>query len=54
MLSWPSKQTSIGVRAGHEGPVSTKGDLDAIKPILLEFGDDILAYIGKVNTTSDW
>jgi len=54
-LSWPpSYNSTFGVQAGHDGPISTQGDLDLVKPELLKFGDEILASLGKESVKNDW
>jgi hypothetical protein len=54
-LTWPpSYNSTFGAQSGHEGPVSTKADLDAIKPALLKFGDEIRAHIERGATRSNW
>lgn len=42
-LSWPpSYNSTFGAQSGHDGPVSQQGDLDAIKPKLLDFGNELI------------
>ena len=54
-LSWPpSYNRTFGAQAGHDGPISTQSDLDAVKPELLKFGDQILASLGKEKSKKDW
>ncbi|MBG32959.1 DUF4468 domain-containing protein [Alcanivorax jadensis] len=54
-LSWPPSYNSVtGASSGHEGPVSTQGDMDKIKPILLGFGDEILSSVNSHKSNSDW
>lgn len=54
-LSWPpSYNATFGAQAGHDGPVSTKGDMDAIKPKLLAFGPQLSAAIQKNSGAKDW
>lgn len=43
-LSWP----------GYDGPVNAQADMDAIKPALLEFGDEILASMKASENSDDW
>tara|TARA_R110001583_G_scaffold34551_2_gene115902 strand:- start:5060 stop:5572 length:513 start_codon:yes stop_codon:yes gene_type:complete len=54
-LSWPpSYSPTLGAQSGHDGPVSLQGDLDAIKPKLLGFGDELIASIRKNGSTKNW
>lgn len=54
-LSWPpSYNRTFGAQPGHDGPISTQGDLDAVRPKLLRFGDQILSSLGKDKRKSDW
>ena len=54
-LTWPpSYNSTFGAQRGHEGPVSTKADLDTIKPVLLKFGDEIRSHMEKGATKNNW
>ena len=54
-LSWPpSYNRTFGAQSGHDGPISTQGDLDAVRPVLLKFGDEILASLGIEKGKKDW
>ncbi len=53
-LSWPSSYSSGISSPAYNGPVNSQGDMDAIKPALLKFGDDILASINSSKNNSDW
>ena len=54
-LSWPpSYNTTFGVQSGHDGPIRTQSDLDAVRPELLKFGDQLLFSFGKEKGKSDW
>lgn len=54
-IAWPSSYNSIiGVIKAHDAPVATKEELDRIRPILLEFGDQVLAAVKSDNARSDW
>ena len=48
-LSWPpSYNRMYGSQSAYES------DLDAVKPVLLKFGDQLLASFGKDKSKSDW
>jgi len=49
-LSWPPH----GAWPGYDGPIRNQRELDAIRPELLKFGDQILASFGKEKGKSDW
>ncbi|MCP3943533.1 MAG: DUF4468 domain-containing protein [Desulfobacteraceae bacterium] len=54
-LSWPpSYNATFGAQPGYNGPVRTQGDLDAIKPKFLKFGDALLASFKTNRQKSDW
>ena len=43
---WPPSYNSVvGAQPGHDGPISQQGDLDAIKPKLLDFGRELATSI---------
>ena len=52
-LTWPPQYTTPA-RAGFKGPLSTQGDLDAVKPVLLAFGDSMAEFIKKPAVSDDW
>ena len=53
-LSWPARVDSLGYHAPHQGPIVTQGDLNTVKPKLLEMGDQIQAAMTKPKLKSDW
>ena len=54
-LTWPpSYNRTFGAQSGHEGPVYTKADLNKIKPVLLNFGDEIRTHLEKGSDKSNW
>jgi hypothetical protein len=53
-VSWPPSYSFGSIQSGHEGQIRTQGDLDAIKPALLKFGDQILESLKKSKTTTSW
>jgi len=54
-LSWPpSYNTVVGAQPGHNGPIATQGDFDAVKPVLLKFGDQLLTSFRKDKGKADW
>lgn len=53
-LSWPASYNSGISSPAYNGPVNSQGDMDAIKPVLLKFGDEIKASIGSSKNSSDW
>lgn len=53
-LTWPPSYNSLGAQPGHEGPISTQGDLNKVKPVLLKMGDDIAAFIKSSANNSEW
>jgi len=54
-LSWPpSYSRTYGAQSGHDGPIGTQGALDAVRPKLLKFGDQLLVSFGKEKGKSDW
>jgi len=54
-LSWPpSYNRTLGAQPGHDGPIGTQSDLDAVKPELLKFGNQILASFRQEKIKSDW
>jgi len=53
-LSWPADNSKYGVRTAYDGPIGRQGAFDAISPVLLKFGDDIIASFGKDTIKSDW
>lgn len=50
----PSYDAYTGVSPGFDSPVTIRGYMDAIKPKLLEFGDQLLASFGKEKSKSNW
>lgn len=53
-LSWPASYNSGILSPAHNGPVHNKYDLDAIKPILLNLGNEITKSLNNNNATSNW
>lgn len=50
-VSWPYAPQ----RAAYDGPLTTSGSIKESKPVLLAYGDEILAYMNKTETRdSDW
>ncbi len=52
-LSWPGTYGAIA-SPGYDGPVHAQGDMDLIKPVLLSFGDDMLASMNNNKRNSNW
>lgn len=50
----PSYDPLLGARKGYKGPIHTQGDMDKVKPILLQYGDGILTSLNKEVEKSDW
>lgn len=54
-LSWPpSYDRRYGAVPGHDAPITTKSHLDAVRPVLLKLGDQLLASFGKDKGKSNW
>lgn len=53
-LAWPPRYSSGISSPAHDGPVQNRKDLDAIRPRLLELGDQIVASMGQVKASEDW
>lgn len=54
-LSWSSSYSSGISSPAYDGPVNSQGDMDAIKPALLKFGDEINASITNAsNEKRNW
>ena len=54
-LSWPaSYNRTYGAQPGHDGPIRNQSDLDAVRPVLLKFGDQLLTSFGKDKGKSNW
>ncbi|MBD1584880.1 hypothetical protein [Pseudoalteromonas sp. S16_S37] len=53
-LSWPASYSAGISSPAYDGPINSKADMDAIKPVLLKFGDEILASIGSSKNEGDW
>lgn len=53
-LSWPASYSSGISSPAYDGPVNSQGDMDVIKPVLLKFGDEILASMNSSKSKSDW
>lgn len=54
-ISWPpSYNSTFGAQSGHDGPVRTQGEMDAIKPKLLAFGPELAAAIQENRGAKDW
>ena len=49
-LSWPPAPG----RTSYDGPVGTQRAVDAIRPVLLRFGDQLLAALGKEKGKGNW
>lgn len=41
-------------RTAYDGPIKRQADFDTVKPVLLKFGDQIIASFGKDTIKSDW
>lgn len=50
-LKWDAQYKG---RAAYDGPIGRQADFDTIKPVLLNFGDKIIASFGKDTIKSDW
>lgn len=50
----PSYDRTFGAQRGYDGPINRQSDLDAARPVLLKFGDQLLASFGKEKGKSDW
>jgi len=54
-ISWPaSYDRTFGAKPAYNGPINTQSDIDAIKPKLLAFGDQLLASFDKEKNKSNW
>jgi len=54
-LTWPPSYNSVvGVQSGHDAPINTQSDLDAIKPKLLNFGGELVKSIRKDSAAKNW
>jgi hypothetical protein len=53
-LSWPPSASGGHFTSGHEGPISTKADIDKVRPVLAAFGDEIKSSLGKETIKKDW
>ena len=54
-LSWPpSYNSTFGSQRGHDGPVRLQGDMDAIEPKLLSFGNALLVSMSSNKKAKDW
>jgi hypothetical protein len=53
-LFWPPSYTAGVYDAGYDGPVKTQRAMNAIKPALLRFGDEIVASMNNNKSKSDW
>ncbi len=54
-ISWPSSYNkTYGAQSAYDGPIRNKSDLDAVRPVLLKFGDQLLTSFGKDKGKSDW
>jgi hypothetical protein len=54
-LTWPpSYNRTTGASPAYDGPINRQSDLDAVKAVLLTYGDQLLASFGKDKRKSDW
>jgi hypothetical protein len=53
-LSWPARMDSLGYHSAYRGPINTQGDLDRIKPALLEMANQIKFAMGQEKVKEDW
>ena len=53
-LSWPASYNSGVISPAYDGPINTQEDMNKIKPVLLKFGDDIMASMNSNKSKSDW
>lgn len=53
-FSYPPSYYGRATFSGYDGPIRTQGQLDAIRPLLLKFGDELLASFGKEKGKSNW
>ena len=50
----PSYNSTFGAMRGHDGPIGMQSDLDAVKPKLLAFGDEIAKSIRNNIASKNW
>lgn len=53
-LSCPARTDSLGYHPAYRGPINTQGDLDRIKPALLQMANQIKFAIGQEKVKEDW
>jgi hypothetical protein len=53
-ISWPASYQSGTLKPAYEEPVNSKKDMDAIRPVLLKFGDEIKLSVDSNEKISDW
>lgn len=53
-LAWDARYSAGISTPAEDFPVHQRGDLDAIRPVLLEFGDRIKASLSSAKTNDDW
>jgi hypothetical protein len=53
-LAWPAAYRSGISTSAADFEIRERRDLDKIKPELLKFGDEIVANMGKLKSSSDW
>jgi hypothetical protein len=53
-LTWPMSYLAWGALPPHDGPLTTQGDYDTVKPILLAFGPSIADAIRQGKVKKDW
>lgn len=53
-LSWPASYGSGISSSAYDGPVNNQGDMDAIKPALLNLGDEILKSMNSNKSNDNW
>ena len=53
-LTWPAKRDSVGYLAAGDVEMWQQSDFDAVRPILLRFGDSINNNILSEKKSSDW
>ena len=53
-LFWPPKVDSLGYHAAYRSPIATQGDLNKVKPALLEMANQIKSSIGQEKVKENW
>lgn len=53
-LSYPYAYNPYYSRQAYDGPIRRQSDVEAVKPVLLKFGDQLMASFLKDKQKSDW